>query len=70
VFVNGSGVERLGDPTVLHDIKVGKKTYPHIEFIKSGSGSVFVNGKPVARVGDSVDLGAIISGSPNVFCGG
>jgi len=38
--------------------------------IVSGSSSVFINGKPAARVGDAINCGGvIIQGSPNVFIG-
>lgn len=66
VFANNLGVERRGDPSVLH--QVGRGT--HIVNITGGSSTVFVNNKPIARVGDSIDKGAISSGSPNVFAGG
>lgn len=65
VFSNGLGVERLGDPSVVHSINRKK----HTVFIASGSETVFVNGKPIARIGDSIDSGAIIAGSPDVFAG-
>jgi len=69
VFANNRGVERKGDPTVVHTI--GPPCVPHVDVIKAGSSSVFVNGIPCARVGDATDVGgAIISGSPNVFAGG
>ena len=67
VFVNGRGVERRGDPSVVHP---DESWNPHVTKISSGSGTVFVNGKPIARVGDSIDMGAIQSGSDNVFAGG
>lgn len=70
VFANSKGVERKGDPTVVHTILVGTVCVPHVETIKAGSSSVFVNGIPCARIGDACDAGAIISGSPNVFAGG
>ena len=70
VFANAKGVERKGDPTVVHTILSGNVCVPHVETIKAGSSSVFVNGIPCARVGDACDAGAIISGSPNVFAGG
>lgn len=69
VFANGIGVERKGDPSVVHTINSGKKCRPHQVNIKSGSSTVFVNGKPIARVGDSIDNGSISSGSPTVFAG-
>ena len=43
---------------------------PHPGAVASGSGSVFAEGKPLARQGDSVTCGgSIASGSSNVFAG-
>jgi uncharacterized Zn-binding protein involved in type VI secretion len=42
---------------------------PHTVNIASGSGTVYVNGKPIARIGDSIDAGSITSGSADVFAG-
>ena len=70
VFANGRGVERKGDPSVVHSIRRGSKCKPHKVNIKGGSSTVFVNGSPIARVGDAIDKGSIISGSNNVFAGG
>lgn len=67
VFANGRGVERKGDPSVVHS--EGRRCSPHTVNISGGSGTVFVNGKPIARVGDNIDSGAISSGSENVFSG-
>jgi uncharacterized Zn-binding protein involved in type VI secretion len=69
VFVDGIGIERQGDPCVEHTIKSGRRCSPHVVTISSGSGSVFVNGRPIARVGDSIDAGSITSGSSTVFAG-
>jgi len=69
VFVNGIGVERQGDPTSPHTIKSGNSCVPHGAVINAGSGTVFINNKPIARVGDSADGGAITAGSGNVFAG-
>jgi uncharacterized Zn-binding protein involved in type VI secretion len=70
VFANGRGVERKGDPSVVHLVQIGKKCWPHSVTIAAGSSTVFVNGKPIARVGDSIDSGAITTGSNDVFAGG
>ncbi len=72
VFCNSLGVERLGDPTVSHDIPVGDPVVctAHTSSISAGSGTVFTNGKPTARIGDACDGGAITGGSGNVFAGG
>jgi len=69
VFVDGIGVERMGDPCVEHTIKSGRRCSPHVVNISSGSATVFVNGKPIARVGDSIDAGTITGGSSTVFSG-
>ncbi len=69
VFANGRGVERKGDPSVVHSIKRGSKCKPHTVNISGGSSTVFVNGKPIARVGDAIDNGSITTGSDNVFAG-
>ena len=68
VFANSLGIECLGDPTVSHLVPAGV-CVPHVEYIHAGSDSVFIDNIPVARVTDSTDAGAIISGSPNVFVG-
>ena len=75
VFCNTKGVERKGDPLAGHTIPFtfstppGPVCIPHAAFINAGSGTVFVNGKAIARVGDSADSGAITTGSSNVFAG-
>lgn len=38
--------------------------------VNVGSSTVKVNGKPMARIGDSADLGSVTGGSTNVFAGG
>lgn len=74
VYVDNRRVERLGDPTVSHlypedpTDSSGESCSPHIAPISSASENIFVNGKGVARLGDSVDDGGqIIEASPNVF---
>lgn len=67
VLVNGLGVIRVGDPWNVHicDENV------HAGAVAAGSGSVFVNGQPVARIGDAINCGSIIAeGSTDVFAGG
>ena len=65
------GVERKGDPAAPHTIPAGSPPVcvPHSAVINAGSGTVFVNKKPIARIGDSCDAGAITGGSSNVFAG-
>jgi uncharacterized Zn-binding protein involved in type VI secretion len=69
VFVNGLGVERQGDPTVVHRLTGRNCGVTHTAAVNVGSGTVFVNGKPIARVGDSADAGSITSGSATVSAG-
>ena len=72
VFCNTKGVERKTDPTAAHTIPNGASPpvcVPHSSVINAGSGTVFVNGKAIARIGDSCDGGAITQGSSDVFAG-
>ena len=69
VFCNTKGVERKTDPTAAHTILSGLSCVPHSAVINAGSGTVFVNSKSIARIGDSCDGGAITAGSSNVFAG-
>jgi uncharacterized Zn-binding protein involved in type VI secretion len=71
VFANRIVVARPGDKPKPH-----KKTCDcppcccdHPAEINRGSRTVFTEGIPVARTGDSADLGAMLPGSPNVFAG-
>lgn len=70
VYVNGELAAVVGAPTVTHDILAGAVCVPHVAALNAGSSTVFVEGKPLGRVGDSADAGAMISGSPDVFAGG
>jgi len=67
VFANGLGVERQGDPTVVHRLTSRNCSVSNAAAVNAGSGNVFVNNKPIARVGDSADAGSITSGSSTVF---
>ena len=73
VFCNTKGVERKTDPTAAHTIPNGASPPVCVSHsgavINAGSGTVFVNGKAIARIGDSCDGGAITGGSSNVFAG-
>lgn len=67
VFVNGIGAHRQGDHWPAHC--AGDSC--HESTTSGGSASVFVNGKPLARIGDAVGCGSVVSkGSKNVFAGG
>ncbi len=70
VFANNRQVLRRGDPAFPHLIRRGKFCVGHSAKVNSGSSSVFCQGIPVARVGDSFDRGRMIRGSGNVFAGG
>lgn len=70
VFANGINIIVVGAPTVVHTVPGGGGCVPHTHQLTSGSSSVYINGIPVGRIGDSADAGAMISGSGNVFVGG
>jgi uncharacterized Zn-binding protein involved in type VI secretion len=70
VRANSIVIAVVGAPTVVHTIPAGDACIPHTANLNAGSSSVFINGIPVGRVGDSADAGAMTSGSPNVFAGG
>lgn len=70
VFVNGIGVCRLGDAIMIHTFPVGQFCVPHTAVILEGSSSVFVDGIPISRKADLADMGAISTGSSNVFVDG
>ena len=67
VFVNGIRVHRLTDTWNIHCCP---NDGCHIGSVASGSASVFINGLPAARIGDSISCGSLIAmGSPNVSFG-
>ena len=74
VFVNNKGQHRVGDSWKPH--KCGKKI--HAGKTSTGSGTVSVNGRAAARIGDKVTGGGVgknscksrcLQGSTNVFIG-
>lgn len=66
VLINGLGAHRVGDAWAVHC----DPTSCHAGVEATGSGTVLVNGKPLARVGDQVDCGSTCAtGSPNVIAG-
>lgn len=69
VRVNGIPAIVVGAPTVSHPFPPSPPCAPHVAFLNAGSGTVRINGKPVGRVGDSADAGAMTSGSGNVSAG-
>jgi uncharacterized Zn-binding protein involved in type VI secretion len=69
VFINGILACRLGDLTVVHDIKSVDACIPHTAPISGSSSTVYIAGILAARLGDACDAGLITSGSSNVFIG-
>lgn len=70
VYINGIPSLKQGDPVMPHTIRRGLKCIDHPANVRRGSTSVFVEGIPIARVGDSTDRGAMIRGAVDVFAGG
>lgn len=70
VFVNGYPAAVRGDAIQTHTILVGDVCVPHGASINAGSSKVFATGIPIARIGDSADQGAVITGASDVFAGG
>ena len=78
VKIGNIGVLTVGDPLSPHTI--GNPAFPPIpppcidhpgQVVNTGSATVIVTGKGIARVGDLVDIGgSITAGVPNVIAGG
>ncbi len=69
VFVSFSIAAVSGSIIAPHTILVGDACVPHPATTGFGSSKVFFGGLPANRVGDNADMGAIISGAPNVIIG-
>lgn len=75
VLIGTKGVLRKGDPLAKHTIDQIPPLLPPCidhpgQVVNTGSASVFVNGEPIAREGDLVDIGGSISvGIPTVLAG-
>lgn len=68
VFINERGAGRLNDTYASHSCKIHS---PHVGHVSNGSTTVFINGRPAARIGDSISCGgSVAEGSPDVFIGG
>ena len=66
VFVNGIPAHRQGDSWSVHCVL----NSCHASELKSGSSTVYVNGKALGRVDDPVSCGSVVAvGSSNVFAG-
>lgn len=67
VFVNGRGVNRVGDMWKYHSCK---HHGGHVGYTVTGSNSVYCNGKPVGRLKDQINCGSkIMTASSNVYAG-
>jgi len=65
VFVNNIAAHRQGDHWVTH-CGLGC----HDSTLSGGSSTVYVNGSPIGRIGDTVSCGSVAAqGSPSVFAG-
>lgn len=73
VLVNNLAVNRVGDLWAPHGSSPAYNGDPHPgesnHTTSAGSGTVFANGKPIARIGDPVEGDTIAAGSTNVFAG-
>lgn len=67
VLANNIGVVRVGDLDTVHRYGGRGCSSQHSVALSSGSGTVFVNGLALGRVGDGSET--LSSGSPNVFAG-
>ena len=67
VYINGIQAHRLKD---LWNVHCCPTDGCHPGEVASGSATVFINGRPAARIGDSISCGSYIAmGSPNVSIG-
>ena len=70
VRANSILIARVGDPTVSHPFPPNPPCANHVANVNVGSDNVFVEGKAIARIGDSTDAGALTGGSATVFANG
>lgn len=75
VRINGLGATYSGAQLASHTITNPAvppipPCIPHTAQVNAGYGRVLVNGRPIARIGDSADLGTITGGSGNVLTNG
>ena len=70
VYCNGISVHRVGDVNTAHPY--APVTCPtHSTALVKGSPNVYVNGKPLARLGDPYGCGiSLTQGSSNVYANG
>ena len=70
VRANSILIARKTDPTVPHPFPPNPPCANHVANVNVGSDNVFVEGKAIARIGDSTDAGALTGGSTTVFANG
>lgn len=69
VFLNGLAAHRQGDAWAAHTCPAIPET--HASVLADGSGTVYVNGKSLGRIGDHVACGSTVATwSGDVFAGG
>ena len=68
VSAEGEKVIVVGAPTVAHP-GPAPPCPPHVANLNAGSGSIFINGIAVGRIGDSADAGSMQSGAGTVSAG-
>lgn len=69
VKINNLGAVRVDDTWAPHTPPPNNPHVSEIHTTSSGSGTVRVNNKPLARIGDAVEADTIAAGSSNVFAG-
>jgi len=70
VFVNGFAAGKVGMKFIAHECH-DEVHSDEERMVTAGSGTVFIEGKSAARIGDPIACGDTVGeGSPNVFVGG
>ena len=75
VIIENKLAYRVGDKTFPHGVPVptltGYTCVPHTTVLTNGSSKVYVNNRPLGRVGDAHSCGVtIVSGASKVLVGG
>ena len=69
VMINGRGAHRLNDSWAIHGACSDHS--PHGGSASGGSPDVYVNGRPLCRIGDSISCGDVMmTGSGDVIVNG
>ncbi len=70
VLTNNIPTHRQGDSNTSHPSVPAPPCTPHVTTLTTGSTSVFVNSKGIARIGDNYGCSIVLtSGSQSVFSG-